>query len=364
MFPDNPLILPDHPLGEDGKPSRIRIDVTANAKACEVAAVPGARRDDIQVSVDGNLVSIAVETKEEKKNGDRVLLKECRYGRSSRSFTLAQLVDASAVVVSAVVAKLGEGVLRLRLPSQNSAAARLIAIHYGRLSATRSVPTISKAFMKSDRTLKDDIEAELAWDRSINPASVGVSVRDGVVTLMGHIDTFAQKTAIEKAVQRVSGVQALAVELDVRLDPLHKRSDTDIAKAAHGALQWQTLVPRDSITVSVEKGWVKLTGEVDWEYQRACATNAIRGLTGVIGISNQVTLKARGQPADVSDRIRNALARQATRDAARISTAVAGDTVTLKGTVPSWWERSAAEIAAYSAPGIARVVNDLRVVNA
>ena len=185
--------------------------------------------------------------------------------------------------------------------------------------------------MKSDLNLKKDIEAELSWDVSINPANVGVSVDGGVVTLSGHIDNFAQKTAIEKAVKRVSGVQAIAVELDVKLDPLHQRSDTDIAKAAESALDWHTLVPRDSITASVEKGWVKLTGEVDWEYQRANAANAVRDLVGVIGVINLVTLKARAQLGDVSSRIREALARQASRDAARITPAIDGHTVTLKG---------------------------------
>ncbi len=217
--------------------------------------------------------------------------------------------------------------------------------------------------MKSDLTLKQDIDAELAWDVSVNPASVGVTVQDGVVTLTGHIDTYAQKAAIEKAVKRVSGVQAVAVELDVRLDPQHRRSDTDIARAAEHALAWSALLPADSIAVAVEKGWITLTGEVDWEYQRLSAATAVRGLIGVTGITNLIALRAQAQPHDIDHRIREALARLADRDASRIQASISNGVVTLTGSVPSWSERSAAQAAAYSAPGVTKVVNDLRVVN-
>ena len=216
--------------------------------------------------------------------------------------------------------------------------------------------------MKSDLDLKKDIEAELAWDVSINPASVGVLVKDGVVTLTGHIDNYVQKTAIEKAVRRVGGVQAIAVELDVKLSPRHTRSDTDLARAAERAIEWHTLVPRDAIKISVEKGWITLSGEVEWEYQRESAANAVRGLVGTVGVDNLVTLTVKPQPADIGARIRKALARQASRDADRITTSIEGSTVHLKGSVPSWSERSAAQVAAYSAPGVSKVVNELRVI--
>ncbi|MFZ4649639.1 MAG: BON domain-containing protein [Rubrivivax sp.] len=215
--------------------------------------------------------------------------------------------------------------------------------------------------MKNDSDIRKDVLAELDWDPAIHPTHVGVAVREGVVTLSGHLDTFAEKFAVERAVQRVEGVRAVAVELDVRLEPGHRRNDAEIATAAESALKWHALVPADLVRVQVEKGWVTLTGEVDWEYQRAAALKAVRPITGVMGVTNSLTLKPQVAPADVADRIRNALARHAEREARHIEVMVKGGTVTLKGQVDSWPERAAAEGASWSAPGIARVVNELTV---
>jgi len=215
--------------------------------------------------------------------------------------------------------------------------------------------------MKTDAQLKADISAELEWDPSIHAANVGVAVKEGVVTLTGHLETYAEKYAIERAVQRVEGVQAVAIELDVKLDPGHKRSDADIAAAAESALQWHALVPEDRIKVMVEKGWVTLTGEVDWEFQRASAERAVRPLTGVVGLSNGITLKMNAAPGNISARIRDALARQAEREAKGIEVTISGSVVTLRGRVHSWAERAAAQGAAWSAPGITQVINQLSV---
>ncbi len=215
--------------------------------------------------------------------------------------------------------------------------------------------------MKSDAQLKRDITSELEWDPSVNATNVGVAVKEGVVTLTGHLETYAEKHAIERAVQRVEGVQALAVELDVKLDPGHQRSDSDIAAAAESALQWHALVPDDRVRVKVEKGWVTLSGEVDWEFQRASAEKAVRPLTGVVGLSNAITLKVKTTPGNISTRISDALARQAEREAKGIEVKVSGSVVTLSGKVHSWAERTAAQGAAWSAPGITQVVNRLSV---
>ena len=215
--------------------------------------------------------------------------------------------------------------------------------------------------MKSDADLKRDVFTELSWDPLIPATRVGVTVSEGVVTLTGHLDTYAEKHAIERAVQRVQGVQAVAVELDVKLDPGHKRSDSDIAAAAESALQWHALVPEDRVRVKVEKGWVTLTGEVDWEFQRASAEKAVRPLTGVVGLSNGITLKVKTTPANISTRIRDALARHAERAATDVEVSVSGSVVTLSGKVHSWAERTAAQGAAWSAPGITQVVNRLSV---
>jgi osmotically-inducible protein OsmY len=128
--------------------------------------------------------------------------------------------------------------------------------------------------MKADAQLKADVSAELDWEPSINASHVGVAVDNGVVTLTGHLDTFAEKFAVERAVQRVQGVRAIALELDVKLEPGHKRSDSEIAAAAESALKWHSLVPEEKIQVKVEKGWVTLKGEVDWDYQRRSADQA------------------------------------------------------------------------------------------
>lgn len=217
--------------------------------------------------------------------------------------------------------------------------------------------------MKTDAQLKTDVANELQWDPSINSTNVGVAVRDGIVTLNGHIDTYAEKYAIERAVQRVQGVKAVAVELDVKLAPDHKRSDSEIASAIESAFRWHALVPSERIRVKVEKGWVTLTGEVDWEYQRSSSEKAVRPLTGVIGVTNGVSIKPQSSPTNITNRIRDALARQAEREAKNIEVMLSGSTVTLRGKVHSWSERAAVQGAAWSAPGISQVVNELKVEN-
>jgi len=215
--------------------------------------------------------------------------------------------------------------------------------------------------MKTDAQLKKDVSAELEWEPAINASQIGVSAKDGVVTLSGHLDTYAQKYATERAVQRVQGVRAVALELDVKLEPGHKRSDSEIAIAAETALKWHSMVPADRIQLKVERGWITLRGEVDWDYQRQNAEKALRPLLGVVGVSNGITLKASTTPSNVASRIREAFARHAEREAKHVEVGVNGSVVTLRGTVDSWAERSAAYGAAWAAPGISSVVNEIKV---
>jgi len=215
--------------------------------------------------------------------------------------------------------------------------------------------------MKTDADLKKDVMAELDWDPAIRATAVGVAVKDGVVTLTGHLETFAEKVAIERALRRVAGVKAIALELDVKLAPQHKRSDTEIASAAELALRWNTLVPADRIRLTVESGWITLQGEVEWDFQRQAAYKAIRALIGVVGVSNEIRLESKPVPANIAARIAEALKRQAEREARHIELSVNGSTVTLRGTVHSWQERNAAQGAAWSAPGVRNVTNELRV---
>lgn len=213
--------------------------------------------------------------------------------------------------------------------------------------------------MKTDSQLKRDVMDELAWDPAVSANAIGVAVKDGVVTLSGHLDTFAEKVAVQRAVRRVTGVRAMAIELDVKLAPQHQRSDTEIAAAAEHALRWNIVVPADRVRATVEQGWVQLTGEVDWDYQRQAAYKSVRSLTGVVGVSNEITLRQRTTPADLAQRIEDALKRQALREAHRVQVTVENGTVTLKGSVHSWQERDAAQGAAWSAPGVRDVVNQL-----
>lgn len=215
--------------------------------------------------------------------------------------------------------------------------------------------------MKTDADLKRDIEGELAWDPAVRATTIGVAVKDGVVTLTGHIETHAEKHAAEKALRRVAGVKAIALELDVRLSPEHRRSDTDIAVAAEQSLKWNTLVP-DQVRLTVDKGWVTLRGEVEWDFQRRSAEKAVRSLTGVVGISNEITLKASAvKPANLQSRIADALKRQVERELKNIDIRIEGSTVTLRGRVNSWHERDAVGGAAWSAPGVLVVLNELRI---
>ena len=215
--------------------------------------------------------------------------------------------------------------------------------------------------MKTDVELKTDVTAELAWDPAVKSTAIGVAVRDGVVTLSGHLETFAEKHAAARALRRVAGVKAIALELDVKLAPDHKRSDTDIAAGAEEALKWNTLVPLESIRLTVDHGWVTLQGDVEWDYQRRSVEKAIRPMMGVVGISNEIRLRAGPKVADLSRKIEQALTRQATREAKHIQVDVDGTTVKLSGTVHSWQERNAAQGVAWSAPGVNTVINDLRV---
>jgi osmotically-inducible protein OsmY len=215
--------------------------------------------------------------------------------------------------------------------------------------------------MKTDQQLKSDVASELAWDPAVNATAIGVMVQDGVVTVTGHLDSFAEKHAIEKAVRRVAGVRGIALELDVKLATDSRRSDSEIAKAALHALRWHSWVPNERLQVEVEDGWVTLSGEVDWHYQLTSAEQCIRPLLGVHGLTNKITVKPRVSEKDVSQEIVGALTRHAQREAQRIEVVVDGGVVTLEGNVDSLSEHDAAVGAAAATRGVSRVVDHLSV---
>jgi osmotically-inducible protein OsmY len=213
----------------------------------------------------------------------------------------------------------------------------------------------------TDLELKKAIEAELDFEPSIDAAEVGVAVKDGIVTLTGRIDSYWAKVAAERAVFRVAGVNAVANDLEVRLPTASERTDEDIARAARNALEWDVLLPSDTIRVAVSKGWITLEGSVDWQYQKQAAERAVRGLTGVRGVSNLIEVKPHARPTQVKAQIQEALKRSAELDANRIVVETDGDKVILRGTVRSWAEREEAERAAWRAPGVRSVDNRITV---
>ncbi len=215
--------------------------------------------------------------------------------------------------------------------------------------------------MKSDKQLQSDVLAELQWEPSVNAAHIGVEVKDGVVTLSGHVDNFAEKWAAERAAKRVRGVRALAIDMDVTLQTGDKRNDSDIARAVINALQWTSTVPGQTIQVAVENGMVTLTGTVDWNYQREAAANSVRILSGVRGVFNQIVVRPRVNLTTVKSDIEHALKRRAFLDSENIQIGLEGDSITLSGKVGSLWEKSLAVQTAWGAPGVRHVVDKLSV---
>lgn len=216
--------------------------------------------------------------------------------------------------------------------------------------------------MKSDRQIRDDVEAALDWDPSFDSRKIGVAVKDGVVTLSGHVNTFPDRLAAQKATLSVIGVKAIANEIEINLPLDAKRSDTDIASAAMIALKSNISVPSDQVKITVQDGWISLTGKVDWWYQKNAAEMAVHYLRGVRGVSNNLTISApptKVSSSEVRSKIESAFQRQAHLYAQKIKVAVEGNTVTLEGEVPTWQERWEAETAAWSAPGVSKVQDHL-----
>jgi osmotically-inducible protein OsmY len=215
--------------------------------------------------------------------------------------------------------------------------------------------------MKTDSQLQQDVMAELKWEPSVHAAQIGVEVKDGVVTLAGEVSSYTEKLNAESAALRVNGVKALAVDMKVKLSQFGARTDADIAESAKNILGWTSSLPADAIKVMVEHGWLTLSGNVEWQYQRQDAANSVRFLLGVTGVSNQIAIKPSPLAAVVKADIEAALKRRAAADAKTIGVEVKGADVTLTGTVHSWSERDLATRSAWGSAGISKVVDKLTI---
>ena len=213
----------------------------------------------------------------------------------------------------------------------------------------------------SDKTLRQAVMDELEWDPSFNAQHIGVAVEEGVVTLTGHVGSYVERLAAEKAVKRVKGVRAIAEEIEVRFAGDKKTSDDQIARRALDVIAWDSTIPKDKIQIKVQNGFVTLAGEVDWFYQRDDAEAAVRKLTGVKGLSNEIKVKPQVRGTDIKQRIETALRRNAEVEADAIKVTVQEGRVILDGKVKAWYERELAERTAWSAPGVISVEDRISI---
>ena len=218
--------------------------------------------------------------------------------------------------------------------------------------------------MKTNDELQKDVMAEIKWDPLLRGVAteIGVTAKDGVVTLSGLVDSYSKKLAAEHAAQRVQGVKVVAVDLEVKLGSIGRKTDIEIAETIKNALRWNSAVNDDEIEIKVDNGWVYLDGTVNWEYERKAAQRSVEDLIGVRGVTNNLTIKSQAiDPKEIKDKIAAAFHRSATIDSSSITIDVSGSRVTLKGAVRSWMEREDAEKAVWSSPGVLVVDNRIQI---
>jgi osmotically-inducible protein OsmY len=216
--------------------------------------------------------------------------------------------------------------------------------------------------MKSDKQLQHDVLAELEWEPSVEASQIGVAATDGVITLTGQVGTYLEKTKAEEVSKRVYGVRAVANDIAVKIGGQHARTDAEIATAALNSLKWDADVDDEKLKIAVRDGWVTLEGQATWKYQADAAERDVRVLTGVRGVTNKISVVSPVRTADVQKKIEEAFRRSAEVDARRVEVHATDGRIVLRGNVRSWAERAEAQQAAWAAPGVVNVENNLIVM--
>lgn len=215
--------------------------------------------------------------------------------------------------------------------------------------------------MKTDIQIQKDVMDELKWQPFLNSSEIGVAVKNGIVTLSGIVDSYSKKYSAERAAKKVTGVKAIAEDIQIGVSPAFRKTDAEIAGAVFDTLKWHSAVPEEKVKIKVEDGVVTLEGELEWEYQKVNARTAIQNLTGVRSVTNLITVKPKLQPFELEQKISAAFQRNAAIDAAKVNVSTIGSKVILTGKVRSFAESEDAEDVAWAAPGVNHVENKLTV---
>ena len=215
--------------------------------------------------------------------------------------------------------------------------------------------------MKSNETLQKDVQYAIKWEPLLNAAEIGVTVKDGIVTLTGTVDSYSKKSEAEEAAKKIAGVKAVVEKIEINFGDTGKTSDLDIATEILNAFKWNWEIPSDKVKVKVESGWVSLEGNLNWNYQREAAKKVVSKLIGVKGVTNNIKIESETNDEIEKKDIENALGRNWSMDDSDIQVRVSGHKVTLNGVVDSWYQKDEAGRIAWNAPGVWNVDNELKV---